>query len=370
MIIGIPKEIKDNEFRVSLTPGNVRELVGRGHRVLVEHDAGKEVGFSDDHYRKSGAEIESEVEEIFSNAEMIVKVKEPQPHECRLLKRDQILFAFLHLAPNPKLAEWLLASNCIAIAYETVTDDFGGLPLLTPMSEIAGRFSIQAGAHCLEKEVGGSGILLEGVPGVSPAKIVILGGGVVGTEALRIALGMGADVIVLDKSLKRLRELENIFEAKIKTCYSSAEKIEEHLVTADLVIGAVLVPGEMAPKLVTRSMLRQMKPGSVIVDVSIDQGGCFETSLPTTHSHPTYIEEGIIHYCVTNMPGAVPLTSSLALSNATLPFVSTLADKGYKVACLENVHLKHGLNICAGHVTHPGVAKALKKPYTPPEELF
>lgn len=370
MQIGVPKEIKNHEDRVGLIPTVVRELTQRGHRVWVEHNAGAGAGFSDEIYRAAGATITSSAEEVFAKAEMIVKVKEPYPEECLQLREGQILCAFLHLAADPRQAALLLNSGCSAIAYETVTDESGGLPLLTPMSEIGGRLSIQAGARCLETALGGRGVLLGGVPGVAPAKVVILGAGVAGSHAIRMALGLGADVMAFDKSLKRLRELEMAYGSVLKTCYASADKIEEHLVTADLVVGAVLVPGGAAPKLVTREMLRQMRPGSVLADISIDQGGCFETSRPTTHSHPTYIEEGIVHYCVANMPGAVPHTSAIALNNATFPFVLTLAEKGPQAACLENIHLLRGLNVCAVKLTYPAVAHSLHQPFTPPEQAL
>lgn len=365
MRIGVPKEIKEQEYRVGLTPGSVKELTRRGHTLLVEQDLGAEIGFSNELYQAAGAKIAMTADEIFESADMIVKVKEPQLHECKKLRRGQLLFTFLHLAPDLKQAELLLASGCIAIAYETVTDDRGGLPLLTPMSEIAGRLSVQAGARCLEKAQGGRGVLLGGVPGVAPAKVAILGGGMVGTQALRVASGMGAEVVVLDKSLRRLRELDQWFTGKITTIYASAEALEEQVATADLVIGAVLIPGASTPKLVSQALLRKMRPGSVVVDVSIDQGGCFATSRTTTHQHPTYVEEGIIHYCVANLPAGVPHTASLALNNATLPFVMDLAEKGYQKACLESSHLLQGVNIYRGEVTHEAVALALKKPYTP-----
>lgn len=370
MRIGLLKEIKNHEYRVGLTPASVRELVARGHEVLVEQHAGLGIGFDDEVYRLSGAIIVSERDEIFEKAEMIVKVKEPQPEECKRLKEDQILFTFLHLAPDPLQAELLMKSGCVAIAYETVTDEFGGLPLLTPMSEIAGRLSIQAGAHCLEKSQGGRGMLLGGVPGVPKALVVIIGGGVVGSQALNVALGMGASVTILDKSLRRLRELDALYQGKITTCYASAENIERWVIHADLVIGAVLIPGGQTPKLVNRSTLRKMHPGAVLVDVSIDQGGCFETSRPTTHSSPTYVEEGIVHYCVSNMPGAVPLTSTIALNNATFPFVCLLADKGYRKALQDNPYLRQGLNVCQGKIAHKAVAAALKKTFSSPEAIL
>lgn len=363
MHIGVPKETKNHEYRVGMTPASVRELVTRGHVVMVERDAGTGAGFPDEDYSFAGAHIASDAAAVFAVADMIVKVKEPDEKECRALKEGQILFTYLHLAPDLKQAERLLESGCVAIAYETVTDAQGGLPLLAPMSEVAGRLSVQAGAHCLEKAQGGSGILLGGVPGVPPAKVVVMGGGVVGTHALHIALGMRANVFVLDKSLKRLRELDAQFSNRLSTCYATTDAIEEHLITADLVIGAVLIPGAKAPKLVSRALLGKMRPGSVLVDVAIDQGGCFETSHATSYSEPTYVEEGIVHYCVPNMPAAVPRTATFALNHATLPFIVSLADLGYRQACYQNPYLLNGLNIYAGQVTHRAVAAALNKPY-------
>ncbi len=365
MIIGVPREIKTHEYRVGLTPSSVRELVQHGHRVIVEHDAGFAIGMDDEHYEAAGATIAPDAAAVFAEAEMIVKVKEPQPQEIAMMRPGQVLFTYLHLAADPAQARGLIEKDVVAIAYETVTDERGGLPLLAPMSEVAGRMSIQAGAHCLEMEQGGRGMLLGGVPGVPPAKVVVIGGGVVGTNAARMAMGLEARVFVLDKSLRRLQELDFQFGAKLTTVFSTTSAIEEHVLSADLVIGAVLVPGAAAPKLVTREMVRQMKRGSVLVDVAIDQGGCFETSRPTTHADPTFVEEGVVHYCVANMPGAVARTSTLALNNATLPFVIALADKGYRRALAEDPHLKAGLNIHRGHVTHPAVAEALGLPYTP-----
>ena len=365
MIIGVPKEIKTHEYRVGLTPSSVRELVQHGHRVIVEHDAGFAIGMDDEDYEAAGATIAPDAAAVFAEAEMIVKVKEPQPQEIAMMRPGQVLFTYLHLAADPAQARGLIEKDVVAIAYETVTDERGGLPLLAPMSEVAGRMSIQAGAHCLEMEQGGRGMLLGGVPGVPPAKVVVIGGGVVGTNAARMAMGLEARVFVLDKSLRRLQELDFQFGSKLTTVFSTTSAIEEHVLSADLVIGAVLVPGAAAPKLVTREMVRQMKRGSVLVDVAIDQGGCFETSRPTTHADPTFVEEGVVHYCVANMPGAVARTSTLALNNATLPFVIALADKGYRRALAEDPHLKAGLNIHRGHVTHPAVAEALALPYTP-----
>jgi alanine dehydrogenase len=373
MQIGLPKEIKDHEFRVALTPANVRELIDQGHPVWVEKNAGAAIGFSDKNYEEAGAILVATAREVFAQADMIVKVKEPQAEECLLLRKDQILFTFLHLAANPKLSELLLASGCIAFAYETVTDDHGALPLLAPMSEIAGRFSVQAGAHYLEKTQGGRGILLGGISGVPPAKVLILGAGKAGSQALKVAVGMGAKVTILNKSLKlleKLVKLSKLDKSQIDIGLVSPETVAQQVASSDLVIAAVLLPGATTPKLVSREMLQTMKPGSVVVDVSIDQGGCFETSRPTTHSDPTYIEEGIIHYCVTNMPGAVPLTASLALTNVTFPFIMQLANLGYQKACFENRYLMQGLNIFKGQITHPVVAKALDKSYRAPESFL
>ncbi len=366
MIVGIPKEIKDEEYRVGLTPMSVRELAVHGHKIIVQKDAGKAIGFPDEAYKGAGAKIVKSGKDVFERAEMIVKVKEPQKSEYELIRGGQVLFTYLHLAPDRKQANALIKSKCIAIAYETVTGPNANLPLLTPMSQVAGRLSIQAGAHCLEKPAGGSGILLGGVPGVYPGKIVVVGGGVVGTNAVRMAMGKEAIVTVLDKSLRRLQELDFQFGGRLNTVFSTEASIEEYVIDADLVIGAVLIPGKAAPKLVVRHMLKQMRPGSVIVDVAIDQGGCIETSRPTTHSHPTFMWEHIVHYCVTNMPGAVPRTATLALNNATLPFVLALADKGYHQALLDDPYLLNGMNVYRGHITHEGVAKDLGKPYTPP----
>lgn len=370
MLIGVPKEIKSFEFRVGLVPSSVRELVANGHKVIVQKGAGEKIGFEDIVYVQVGAEIVNTAEEIFKRADMVIKVKEPQPHECKMLRENQILFAYLHLAPDPEQAKLLQASGCIAIAYETVTDKHGGLPLLAPMSEVAGRMSIQAGATCLEIKNGGRGMLLGGVPGVGAAKVVVLGGGVAGTNAVRMAMGMGAHVVVIDKSLERLNLLDLQFGSKLSTIFSTRDSIEEHVLSADLVIGAVLVPGASAPKLVTKSMLKAMRNGSVIVDVSIDQGGCFETSKGTTHENPTYVVDGIVHYCVTNMPGAVPRTSAVALNNATLPFSIALANLGYKAAMLRDPNLMRGLNVCHGKVTYQAVAEALNLTYTPPESML
>ncbi len=370
MKIAVPKEIKNHEYRVGLVPSSVHLLKDKGHSILVETDAGAAIGFSDKDYEAAGALIAKNSDEIYEYGEMIVKVKEPQLEECSKLRENQLLFAYLHLAAVPQIADGLLHSGCIAIAYETVTDNEGRLPLLTPMSEVAGRLSIQAGAHCLEKSSGGRGILLGGVPGVEPGNVVIIGGGSAGTEAIRVALGIGARVYVIEKSLPRLQELSLLFQGKINTIYSTPDALEQHLATADLVVGAVLIPGAAAPKLVSREMLRKMRPGSVIVDISIDQGGCFETSQPTTHSNPTYIAENVLHYCVTNMPAVVPLTSTLAFNNATLSFVLALADEGYRKACQRDPNLMHGLTVYRGKITHPEVAKALKMTYWDPKELL
>jgi alanine dehydrogenase len=363
MKIGVVKEVKVNEYRVGLTPASVKELTRFGHEVFVESNAGSGIGFTDELYKKSGAEILESASKVFDIADMIVKVKEPQPQECKMLRKNQILFTFLHLAPDPEQTEGLLKSKSVAIAYETVTDDRGGLPLLAPMSEVAGRMSIQVGAWMLEKNQGGSGVLLGGVSGVQPAKVVVLGGGVVGANAARIAVGMGADVTIFDNNPRRLYELDWTFKGSLKTMFSTFEVLEKAVIEADLVVGAVLVAGAAAPRLVTEDMVKKMKQGSVMVDVAIDQGGCFATSRPTTHAEPSYNVHGVMHYCVTNMPGAVARTSAIALNNATLPFVIELANKGYKKALEDNHHLKNGLNVCDGHITHHAVAKALNLDY-------
>lgn len=368
MLIGVPKEIKKGEFRVGMAPNSVFELVAQGHKVIVEKGAGLGIECYDEDYELAGATVIDSAKEIFENAEMIVKVKEPQANECLWLHENQILFTYLHLAADIELTKGVINSGCTAIAYETVTDSRGGLPLLSPMSEVAGRLSVQAGAHALEKIRGGRGVLLGGVPGVEPAKVVVLGGGVVGTNAARMAMGQEARVIVLDKSLRRLQELDFQFGSKISTIYATRAEILKYVLDADLVVGAVLVPGGAAPKLVTRDMLHKMRPGSVIVDVAIDQGGCFESSHPTTHDDPTYVIDGVVHYCVANMPGAVPRTSTFALNNATLPFILDLANKGVKRALREDPHLLNGLNVYKGKITHAAVADSLGFEYRPAEQ--
>jgi alanine dehydrogenase len=360
MKIGVPKEIKIHEYRVGLVPAGVRELVDAGHEVLVQAGAGGGIGFDNSHYLSAGARIAATPEDVFANSDLIIKVKEPQLAECRRLSKGQVLFTYLHLAADRQQAEALMASNATAIAYETVTGTDGSLPLLTPMSEVAGRMSVQVGATCLQKANGGFGVLLGGVPGVAPAKVVILGGGVSGTHAAEMATGLRADVTVVDRSVKRLRELSTTFGSKLKTVYSTAQAIEELVRDADLVIGAVLIAGAAAPKLVTRSMIKTMKPGAVLVDIAIDQGGCFETSRPTTHAEPTFVLDGVIHYCVTNMPGAVPRTSTFALTNATLPYVKALADLGWERAIAKDAGLARGLNVHAGRLTYEAVATALE----------
>src|SRR4051812_6698927 len=358
MIIGVPREIKTLEFRVGLVPDAVSELVQAGHKVLVETHAGDGISVDDDEYQRVGAEIMATPKEIFAAADMIVKVKEPQASEVKMLRRGQVLFTYLHLAADEILTKDLEKSGAVCIAYETIPDAQGRLPLLAPMSEVAGRMSVQVGAHCLEKEAGGSGILLGGVPGVPAAEILVLGGGVSGTNAIRMAVGMEAQVTVIDRSISRLRELDETFGSRIQTLYSSTDAIARSVAKADLVIGAVLVPGAAAPKLVTRAMLRSMRPGSAVVDIAIDQGGCFETSRPTTHAAPTFVEEGVVHYCVANMPGAVPRPSTFPLNNATRPYVLALADKGWKKALADDALLRQGLNVCDGQITNAEVAAA------------
>ena len=361
MRIGVPKEIKDHEFRVGLTPDSARELIHRGHEVIVETGAGKAIGFSDDLYMSSGAEIKYSAKDVFASSELIVKVKEPQPSEVAMLRPEHTLFTYLHLAPDIALTDSLINSGATCIAYETVTDASGNLPLLAPMSEIAGRMAVQAGAHSLEMEAGGRGVLLSGAPGVSPAEVLILGAGVVGVNALAIAVGMGARVTIMDTSMARLRTLDQQYGNRVTTRYSTRTALDELLPKADLVIGAVLLPGESAPKLIQRTHLDTMKRGAVIVDVAIDQGGCCETSRPTTHRDPTYTEQEVVHYCVANMPGAVARTSTLALNNATLPFVINIAEQGVKASLLAAPHLLNGLNIFDGKLVSPEVANSQKR---------
>lgn len=370
MLVGIPKEIKNHEYRVGLTPASVKELTVRGHDVIVETLAGSGIGFSDHDYEAVGAKIVATAETIFEDAQLIVKVKEPQPEECRRLQPEQILFTFLHLAADELQTQLLQDAGCVAIAYETVTDNHGALPLLAPMSEVAGRMAVQAGAYCLEKAHGGSGVLLGGVPGVQPANVLVIGGGVVGSNATKMAVGMGANVTVLDKSLPRLRQLNDHYANSLNTLFANQENLEKCVATADLVIGAVLLPGRAAPHLVTEAMVKTMRPGSVIVDVAIDQGGCIATSRPTSHQEPTFIKDGIVHYCVTNMPGAVPKTSTQALNNVTLPHVLALAEHGYKKALQQDSHLLNGLNVCSGKITNRAVADSLAKTYSPASELL
>jgi alanine dehydrogenase len=370
MLVGVPKEVKTHEYRVGLVPGSVRELVHLGHKVVVETGAGAAIGFDDASYEAAGAGILKQAADVFAVSEMVVKVKEPQPHEIAMLREDQILFTYLHLAADKAETEALMRSDAVAIAYETVTDARGGLPLLAPMSEVAGRMAVQVGAHCLEKEQGGIGVLLGGVPGVPAAKVVILGGGVSGTNAARMAMGLEAYVTVIDRSLQRLYELDLQFGAQLHTLFATVENIEREVSEADLVIGAVLVPGAAAPKLVSRELVRRMRSGTVIVDISIDQGGCCETSRPTTHAAPTYIEEGVVHYCVTNMPAAVARTAAVALNNATLPFALALAENGWRRALAEDPHLRAGLNVCRGRVTHAAVARDLGLPLTAAERML
>jgi alanine dehydrogenase len=370
MRVGVPSEIKVHEYRVGLTPGAVREYVARGHQVVVQSGAGAGIMATDDAYRAAGAEIASTAAEIFAGCDMIVKVKEPQPNEWVQLRPDQLLFTYLHLAPDPEQAKGLIASGCTAIAYETVTDDKGTLPLLAPMSEVAGRLAIEAAGEAMRRSEGGAGILLGGVPGVPAGRVCVIGGGVVGTHAARMAVGLGAEVTIVDRSIPRLRELDELFQGRVRTRYSTLETIDHEISIADAVIGAVLIPGASAPKLVTRAMLGRMKPGSVLVDVAIDQGGCFETSKPTTHAEPTYVVDGIIHYCVANMPGAVPQTSAAALNNATLPYGLALAEKG--VEALHSLSetgrgLLAGLNVHKGKVTSKAVAESLDLEFVAPE---
>ncbi len=369
MLIGVPKEIKSHEYRVGCTPTSVRELTHNGQEVVVESGAGLGIGFADRAYEAVGARI-ADAAGVYGSADIVVKVKEPQPSEFPLLRDGQVLFTYLHLAAEPEVTTALVDSGCVAIAYETVTDPSGGLPLLAPMSEVAGRMSIQVGAHCLEKEMGGLGVLLPGVAGVEAASVVVLGGGVAGSNAARMAMGMQAKVTVLDKSLAQLMVLDAQYGPTLNTIFSTVDAVERYVLEADLVVGAVLVPGAATPKLVSRDLVRQMKPGAAVVDIAIDQGGCFETSRPTTHAEPTYIQDEVVHYCVTNMPGAVPRTSTFALNNATLPFVLALAGKGYRRALNEDPQLRRGLNVHRGRVTHPAVARALGYGFQHPEEAI
>ncbi len=370
MKIGVPKEIKNHEYRVGLTPASVREYVAHGHSVTVQSGAGAAIGLTDEMYRAAGASLADSAADIFAGADMIVKVKEPQPQECAMLRPGQLLYTYLHLAPDPEQTAALVKSKAVCVAYETITGANGGLPLLAPMSEVAGRMSIQAGAAHLEKSKGGMGVLLGGVPGVAPAHVAILGAGVVGTHALQMAVGMGARVTVIDKNVDRLRQLDLVFGNRIATLFSTGQSVEEAVLDADLVIGGVLIPGAAAPKLVTRDMISRMKKGAVVVDVAIDQGGCFETSHATTHADPTYLVDGVVHYCVANMPGAVARTSTFALNNATIGPGLQLADKGWRAAMRENAHLRHGLNVADGHVTYEAVAKDLKYSYVPADTLL
>ncbi|MCS4504554.1 alanine dehydrogenase [Arhodomonas aquaeolei] len=370
MQVGVPREIKNREYRVGLTPDSVREFVAHGHEVLVEHDAGIGVGYADADYERAGARISNTPERIYAEAELVIKVKEPQREERRQLRADQILFTYLHLAPDPEQTHDLVDSGAVCIAYETVTDGHGGLPLLAPMSQVAGRMSIQAGAHCLEKAAGGGGVLVGGVPGVPPARVVVIGGGVVGENAIAMAIGLGADTVVLDRDVGVLRRLATHFGPALTTIYATRQSLEDQVLDADLVIGAVLVTGAETPKLVSREMVSRMRTGSVLVDVAIDQGGCFETSHPTTHDEPTFVVDGVVHYCVANMPGAVPRTSTLALNNVTLPYALALADKGFPQALAEDPHLLDGLNVCRGHVTYRAVAEELGYRYLPPREAL
>jgi alanine dehydrogenase len=365
MRVGVPKEIKSDEYRVGLTPIAAKEYILHGHQVLVETGAGQGAGYSDEDYAKAGATILPDADAVFAQGQMIIKVKEPQKVEWERLKADHILFTYLHLAPDPAQTEGLLASGCAAIAYETVTDSKGGLPLLAPMSEVAGRIAVFSAGETLLKHNGGMGLLLSGVPGVPPARVLVLGGGVVGANAARMAVGLGAEVVVMERSIPRMRELDDIFMGRLRTRYSTAAAVEEEVLLADVVIGAVLTAGAAAPKLVKKEHLSRMKPGSVLVDVSIDQGGCFETSRATTHLHPTFVVDGVVHYCVANMPGAAPRTSSEALGHATLPFGLALADRGLE-ALKSNPHLARGLNVLNGQLTHPAVANALSKPFVDP----
>lgn len=370
MLIGIPKEIKNHEYRVGATPAGVQELVKAGHQVIVQKDAGSAIDFLDEQYVKAGAKIVASAQDVYSQAEMILKVKEPQKSECDMIKKGQIIFSYLHLAAEPELTKMLIKSGCVAVAFETVSAPDRSLPLLAPMSEVAGKLSIQAAARSLEKAQGGRGILLGGVPGVTRAKVVVLGGGVSGTNAAKVAVGMGAEVIILDKSLPRIRYLSDIFGNSASVLYASTANIENSVIEADVVVGAVLIPGAAAPKLISKELVKKMKKGSVMVDISIDQGGCFETSRPTSHSEPTYVVDGVVHYCVTNMPGAVARTSTQALENSTLPFSLALASKGYKKALQDDKYLRDGLNVINGQVVYKAVSDALGHSYVEAEKAL
>jgi alanine dehydrogenase len=370
MLIGVPKEIKNHEYRVGMTPASVKELTGRGHQVMIETSAGMGIGFTDQDYIDAGAMIARDATVIFADSQMVVKVKEPQACERAMLRKGQILFTYLHLAPDAAQTEDLINSKAVCIAYETVTSDRKTLPLLAPMSEVAGRMAIQAAMTSLEKAHGGSGMLLGGVPGVEPAKVTIIGAGVVGRNAAQMAAGLGAEVVILDRNIEALRELDAIYHGRIKTVYSTVDSIEKHVISADVVIGSVLLPGASAPKLITRDLVKKMKPGSVIVDVAIDQGGCAETSKATTHQDPIYIVDGVVHYCVANMPGGVARTSTFALNNATLPYIVALADKGYKEALLSDQHLLNGLNVFDGKITNQSVAESRGLDYIAPRDAL
>ncbi len=370
MKIGVPKEIKNHEYRVGLSPASAKELILHGHQVTIESGAAAGIGLTDDVYKNLGAKVVDSAEAIYAESEMVVKVKEPQANECKLLNKGQLLFTYLHLAPDPEQTAALLESGVTAVAYETVTGEGNTLPLLAPMSEVAGRLAAQAGAHCLERAQGGSGVLMGGVPGTEPARVLVIGGGVVGQNAAYIARGMGANVTILDRSIPKLRQLDVEFAGKANCVYSTKEAIERYSAKSDLVIGAVLVPGANAPKLITREIIKSMKPGSVVVDVAIDQGGCLETSKATTHQEPTFVVDDVVHYCVANMPGAVPQTSTYALNNATLPFTLSMANQGWKAAMLEDPHLMHGLNVHDGMLTYEAVAQAQGIEFVEPQSLL